>query len=184
MSSVKYAFLILLLLLLGACGEIVDDLTPSDNDQRPTIEAGTTGWEVTQMTPPFSVLDINGASVNLTSVLSGNKGAVLYFTMWCDVCGNDMMDILFNVIPVYSDDYNFFAVDYLSGSITDAKAAASNAGFLGSQFTILADLNQQLLSVHPPPMGTTVVIDSLGVIRMNELYKDGARLRSALSTSP
>jgi peroxiredoxin len=182
MSSVKYGIL-LLFFLLGACGEMADDLTPSGKDQRPTFAAGTVGWGVGQNAPPFSTPDINNTTVDLAAALSGKKGAVLYFTMWCSICDGHMMDTVDNVMPDFAD-VGFFAVDYLTGSVTQAKEAASNAGYLNSGFTILADLNRQLARDYNATMGTTIVIDSSGVVRMNEDYKDGARLRIALAELP
>ena len=182
MSSVKYGCLLLLLLLLTACGEIADDLTPSGTDQRPTVAAGTTGWAVGQIAPPFSLLDINGTNVDLTLALAGKKGAVLYFTMWCPICNGDMSDLL-NVMPDFST-VRFFAVDYISGSVAAAQSMANSEGFINSDFTILADVNQQLLHNFNATMATTIVIDSSGVIRMNEEYKGDARLREVLSGLP
>lgn len=183
MSSAKFFGLLLVLLLLGACGEIADDLTPSDRDQRPILAAGTTGWGVGQNAPPFSLPDIDGTNVDLTTALAGKKGAVLYFTMWCSTCDGHMMDTLDYVMP-NAPDVRFFAVDYLAGSVALAREAASNAGYLNSGFTILADVNRQLTDDYAATMGTTIVIDSSGVIRMNEDYQYGARLREVLSGLP
>ena len=183
MSSVKHGCLVLILLLLTACGDITDDLNPSGADQRPTVEAGTTGWNVGQNAPPFLVTDINNASVDLSTALAGKKGVVLYFTMWCPICDSHMSHAVSNVIPAFPD-VRFFAVDYLTASVAQAKEAASNAGYLDSGFTILADVNQQLADDYAGTMGTTVVIDSSGVIRMNEDYRDGSRLQTTLSGLP
>lgn len=183
MSSAKYYALLLVLLLLTACGEIADDLTPSGKDQRPTVAAGTTGWGVGQKVPPFSLAAIDGTDVDLTAALAGKKGAVLYFTMWCSTCDGHMMDTVTYVMPNFPD-VRFFAVDYLAASVALAKEAASNAGYLNSGFTILADANRQLEHDAAPTMGMTIVIDSTGVIRMNEDYKDGSRLRTVLSSLP
>lgn len=183
MSSVKYGCLFLILLFITACGEISDDLNPSNRDQRPTIEAGTTGWDVGQNAPPFSLMDINNASIDLPTALAGKKGTVLYFTMWCPICDGHMSHAVRNVIPTFPD-VRFFAVDYLTASVAQAKEAASNAGYLNSGFIILADVNQQLAHDYAGTMGTTVVIDSNGVIRMNEDYRDGSRLQSTLSGLP
>jgi peroxiredoxin len=183
MSSVKYGCLVLLLLLITACGDIADDLNPSSSDQRQTVEAGTTGWDVGQNAPPFSLMDINNASIDLPTALAGKKGTVLYFTMWCPICDGHMSHAVRNVIPSFPD-VRFFAVDYLTASVAQAKEAASNAGYLNSGFIILADINQQLAHDYAGTMGTTVVIDSNGVIRMNEDYRDGSRLQSTLSGLP
>lgn len=183
MSSVKYYGLLLILLLLSACGEIADDLTPSSRDLRPTFAAGTTGWGVGQNAPPFALADINSSNVDLATALAGKKGAVIYFTMWCPICDGHMSHAVSYVMPAFPD-VRFFAVDYLAGSITGAKEAASNAGYLNSGFTILADVNQLLMHDYSATMGTTIVIDSSGVIRMNEDYRNGAALQTVLSGLP
>ena len=183
MSSVKSGCLFLILLLITACGDITDDLNPSNADQRPTLEEGTTGREVGQNAPPFLVMDINNTSVDLPTALEGKKAAVLYFTMWCPICDGHMSHAVTRVIPAFPD-VRFLAVDYLTASVAQAKEAASNAGFLNSGFTILADVNQQLARDYAGTMGTTVVIDSSGVIRMNEDYRDGSRLQATLSGLP
>jgi peroxiredoxin len=183
MSSVKYGCLLVLLLFFTACGDITDDLNPSSSDQRPTIEAGTTGRDVGQNAPPFLVTDINNVSVDLPVALDGKKGVVLYFTMWCPICDAHMSHAVRNVIPSFPD-VRFFAIDYLTASVAQAKEAASNAGYLNSGFTIVADINHQLAHDYAGTMGTTVVIDSSGVIRMNEDYRDGARLQTILSALP
>lgn len=183
MSSVKFSCLFLLLLLLSACGEIADDLTPSNTDQRPTFETGTTGGGVGQNAPPFTIMDINNTIIDLPTALAGKRGIVLYFTMWCPVCDGHMSHALAYVMPNFPD-VRFFAVDYLAGSVLLAKEAASNAGYLNSGFTILADVNRQLARDYNATMGTTIVIDSSGVVRMNEDYRNGVRLQTVLSALP
>lgn len=183
MPIVKYGCLLLVLFLCTACGEIIDDLAPSGQDQRPPVVAGTSGWGVGQNAPPFSLAAIDGTNVDLTTALAGKKGTVLYFTMWCSTCDVHMMDMVGNVMP-NSPDVRFFAVDYLAATAALAKEAASNAGYLNSGFIILADVTRQLEHEAAPTMGMTIVIDSSGVIRMNEDYKDGSRLRAVLSGLP
>ncbi|HEY5973165.1 MAG TPA: redoxin domain-containing protein, partial [Geobacteraceae bacterium] len=82
-SAKKYCWLLLLLCGLSACG---DNLFPSGEDKRPTVQPGTTGPAVGQNAPAFTVSDTAGASVTLASALAGKKGIVLYFTMWCPIC--------------------------------------------------------------------------------------------------
>lgn len=183
MSSAKFYGLLLILFLCTACGEIVDDLTPSGKDQRPIVEEGTTGWSVGQQVPPFTLTDINGAEVELAAALADKQGAVFYFTMWCSTCDGHMLDTVTHVMPNFPD-VRFFAVDYLAASAALAKEAASNAGYLNSGFIILADVSRQLERDAAPTMGMTIVVDSSGVIRMNEDYKDGSRLRAVLSSLP
>jgi hypothetical protein len=75
----------------------------------------------------------------------------------------------------------FYAVDYVSGTVADARNAEISNGYDGSGFTVLADTQQTVLSLYQATMGTTVVIDRTGVVRMNEDYKDGSRLQTVLS---
>jgi len=79
---------------------------------------------------------------------------------------------------------NFFLVDYVSGSISGADSSASANGYAGGVFTTLADTNHALTNTFQGTMGTTVVIDSSGIIRMNEDYQDGTNLRSTLVALP
>jgi hypothetical protein len=41
-----------------------------------------------------------------------------------------------------------------------------------------------MLHGYQATMGTTVVIDSTGIIRMNEDYRDGSQLRTVLAGLP
>jgi peroxiredoxin len=174
---------LILLLSLAACGDMSDDLFPSGTDKRPPVSAGTTGPAVGQNAPDFAVSDTNGNVVTLASALATRKGVVLYFTMWCPICDSHMSDMLRNVIPSFPD-VGFFAVDYVSGSVDDARSSAVANGYAGTAFTILADINQSMLHGYQATMGTTVVIDSTGIIRMNEDYRDGSQLRTVLAGLP
>ena len=86
-------------------------------------------------------------------------------------------------MPLYPQ-VRFFLVDYVSGSVADARNAQISNGYAGPEFTVLADTNQAILNAYSATMGTTVVIDSSGTIRMNEDYKDGVRLLDALAALP
>jgi hypothetical protein len=81
-------------------------------------------------------------------------------------------------------DVSFFAVDYVSGSVADARAAELNSGLSGAGFRVLADTHQAVTNAYLGTMGVTVVIDKTGVIRMNEDFKDGSRLIAALAALP
>jgi hypothetical protein len=93
-----------------------------------------------------------------------------------------MNDIRSALIPHYPN-VRFFAVDYVSGSVADAGGSAAATGFSGSDFTVLADTHQTALTLYRATMGTTVVIDSNGYIRMTEGYKF-SRLQTALAGLP
>jgi hypothetical protein len=46
---------------------------------------------------------------------------------------------------------------------------------------VLSDTAQTVLGLYNGTMGTTVVIDHDGIVRMNEDYKNGAKLASILA---
>jgi peroxiredoxin len=168
------------LLLLAACG---DNLFPSGEDKRPQVELGTTGSSVGQKGPEFTALDSAGNAVTLSSALAAKKGVVLYFTMWCPICDSHMSHMLETTIPSFPD-VGFFAVDYVSGSVADAANSAASNGFAGTGFSILADFDHTVQQGYQGTMGTTVVIDKTGTVRMNEDYRDGSRLQAVLAGLP
>jgi peroxiredoxin len=180
MCFAKVALLGIVLALLGGCG---DNLIPSGDDRRPPVQSGSVGSEVGQNAPGFSVSDTGGATVTLPSALAAaNKGVVLYFTMWCPSCDLQTSQLQ-AVIPSFPG-VGFYLVDYVSGSVAEAGAAALANGYTGVGFITLADTGHQLLNGLRGTMGTTVVIDAAGVIRLNEDYRDGARLKAVLAALP
>lgn len=166
--------------VLSGCG---DNLAPSGEDQRPTVQAGSTGASVGQKAADFSVSDTNGNTVSLASALAARKGAVFYFTMWCPICDTHMSSIRSGIAPSFPS-VGFYLVDYVSGSVSDASGAASANGYAGGIFTTLADTNHTLLNNFQGTMGTTVVVDNAGLIRMNEDFRDGTRLQATLAGLP
>jgi peroxiredoxin len=185
MPFVKPCCSLVLLLLLTSCGAVTDDLAPSGADKRPSVQTGTSGPAVGQSAPDFTLPDTLGHSVTLSSELtiSTLRGAVLYFTMWCPICDSHMSHMLSATIPRFPT-VRFFAVDYVSGAVTDARNAEVADGFADSAFTVLADVHQTVLGSFQATMGTTVVIDKAGIIRMSEDYKDGSRLEAVLEGLP
>ena len=186
-SVKKVPLLLLLVLLLAGCGGMTDDLSPSGSDKRPVEVPGTTGPGVGQNFPDFTLTDTLGNSVTLSTVLSSVtpsvQGVVIYFTMWCPICDMHMSSMRFSVMPIYPS-VRFFLVDYVSGSVADARNAQLQNGYGDSGFTVLADTQQTVLGLYRATMGTTVVIDGSGIIRMNEDYKDGTRLLATLAALP
>ncbi len=174
---------LLILASLSACGNITDDWAPSGSDQRPSVPAGTTGSAVGQNAPDFSVLDTNGNTVTLASALASRRGIVLYFTMWCPTCDSHMSHMLNSTVPVFPD-VGFFAVDYVSGTVAEARDAQISNGYAGTALAVLADTDHFLLQSYQGTMGTTVVIDRAGIVRMNEDYRDGSRLQAILAALP
>jgi peroxiredoxin len=173
--------LLLVMLSLAACSN--SDLSPSGEDRRPGVDAGTTGSAVGQKAPDFIVPDTNGGAVTLTSALAGKKAMVMYFTMWCPICDSHMSLMQSATIPS-NPNVRFFAVDYVSGSIAEAKSAEVANGFAGTGFTVLVDVSHTLLQSYQATMGTTIVIDSGGLVKMNEDFGSGARLQAVLTSIP
>lgn len=183
MSSVNRLSCLILLLTLFGCGEMTDDLLPSGKDMRVTALANSIGPSVGQKAPDFSLLSTDGTAVSLTNALASRKGIVLYFTMWCPACDVHMTHIIGSTMPQFPL-VGFYAVDYVSGSLQEAKDAELSNGFSGSGMTVLADIDRAVLSGYTATMSTAVVIDAQGVVRMNEDYKDGTRLSAVLSGLP
>jgi peroxiredoxin len=164
---------------------MMDDIAPSGSDKRPVVQCGVTGPDVCQFAPDFTLSDTLGNMVALSSVVTspGVRGTAIYFTMWCPVCDIHMSNMRSSVAPQYPD-VRFILVDYVSGSVANARSVELSSGYAGSGLTVLVDTDHAVLDLYHATMGTTVVIDSAGVVRLNEDYKDGSRLRSALSALP
>ncbi len=158
-----------LLLVLLSCGT---DLAPSATDKHMSD----------QHAPDFTLSDTLGNTVTLSSVLSApsTSGVVMYFTMWCPTCTTDM-DLMRDWIMPNFPHVRFFAVDYVSATVAQARDAEVSNGFDGSGFIVLADTDLAVSNLYNAGMATTVVIDRNGVIRMNELYKSD-KLQSVLGT--
>ena len=173
---------LLLLILIAGCGGMVDDLNPSGSDKRPTVAAGTSGTQVGQTAPDLAIVDSLGNTRTLSSELAAlapGNAVVLYFTMWCPICDSHQSHMLSSVIPAFPGS-KYFLVDYVSGSVGGTRQAEVSNGYSGSLFTALADTDMSVLNLFNATMSTTVVIDSSGVVRMNEDYKDGSRLMETL----
>jgi peroxiredoxin len=185
MDSANLRSLLLILCMLAGCGNMTNDLYPSDSNKVPPVQPGTIGPAVGQNAPDFMLPDTLGNSITLSSVVTttGVQGTVLYFTMWCPVCDSHMSHMMNATIPGFPA-VRFFAVDYVSGSVAEARTAEASAGYAGTAFTVLADMQQAVLNLYQATMGTTVLIDRNGVIQMNEDYKDGTRLQTALTALP
>jgi peroxiredoxin len=182
MHSVKMHTFVLFVLLAG-CGNMMDDLSPSGHSKVPAVQSGTTGPYVGQNAPDFTLSDTLGNNITLTSVYPTTKGVVLYFTMWCPICDTHLEQLRDAIIPSFPS-LRYFAVDYVSGNVVNAQNTAVQNGFGGAPFTVLVDTNQGVYKSYKANMGTTVVIDAAGAIRMNEDYKDGVRLQSILASFP
>lgn len=183
MFSVKLIMQIVLLgisLGLAGCDGVTDDLLPSGDDKRPDVVEGSPGTRVGQLAPDFSLFDTLGNSHGLYDELDqlDVSGVVLYFTMWCTACNAEANHMRINVMPNFPN-VSFFLVDFVSGSITDSRAAQELNALTGIE--TLVDKNQQVSNSFNASMGTTVVVDSAGkIVRMNELYKDSVKLTETL----
>ena len=179
--TVVRAMAIFVLLLVAGCQEIGDDLTPSGADRRPDVVAGSMGTQVDQQSPDFVVQDTLGISYALSTEVATADAVVLYFTMWCPICDSHASHMRSATIPDFPQ-VRFFLVDYVTGSITASRSAQLSNGYAGS--TVLVDVDQSLFDLYQASMGTTVVIDSAGIVKMNEDYKDGVKLRAVLESLP
>ncbi len=169
------------LLTVAGCEGLTDDLTPSGDDERPAVDAGTIGIQVGQQSPDFSMLDTLGNSRGLYDELSRARGVVLYFNMWCPICDAHASHMRAQVMPDFPD-VSFFLVDYVTGSVANSRAAQLSNGYASME--VLVDADQFVFNLYEASMGTTIVIDSAGIVMMNEDYKDGVKLAEVLSTLP
>ncbi len=173
---------------LAGCDGMTDDLKPSSDDNRPAVEAGTIGTQVEQQSPDFSVLDTLGSSRGLYDELTTANGVVLYFTMWCPICFEHMDHMREHVIPDFPA-VKFFLVDYVSGSVSYSRSTQVNYGYtdietLVDYYENEGDTRKFLEMMYEGTMGTTIVIDSVGIVHMNEDYKDGVKLIETLQALP
>ncbi len=185
MGSANSILLALLLTVSAGCGNMTDDLIPSGSDKRPVVTPGTTGPFPGQIAPDFTVPDMFGTAVTLSSVITATnvQGAVFYFTMWCPICWDHMDNIVNVQIPQFPA-VKFYAVDYVNDTLAQVQQSAINSGYSGTPLTILADTQNTVEHLYQGTMGITVVVDRNGIVRMNEDYKDGTRLHSALLGLP
>jgi peroxiredoxin len=182
MASGNIRVFLFIIALLAGCGNMMDDLKPSGNDERPVVQPGTTGPAVGQNAPNFSLPDTLGNEFTLAAVIPTTSAVVLYFAMqWCPVCEGHVDDLRLSVIPSFPD-VRFYVVDYTCASVDEARSWQIAIGYEGAGFTVLADTQHAVLDMYQATMGTTVVIDKNGVILMNEDYKDGTRLQSILAS--
>jgi len=167
-------------LLLAGCGGTFDDLFPSSTD-RSGGEAGTTGPAVGQTAPEFTLPITTGGEATLSGILATHRAAVLYFVMWCPICDAHMSHMFEYDIPAFPD-VAFVAIDYVSGSVEQARQSQVDAGWGGDAFLVLADVGAPVETFYSRPMGV-VVIDGEQVVRMNEEF-DGTRLHALLEGLP
>ena len=183
MSFARILLSLLIVAAVAGCGDIAGDLFPSGTDKRPALDAGATGPGVGQRAPEFSLPDTRGSAVTLAGALGAARGVVLYFTMWCPACDIHMRRMREVDVPAHAG-VRFLVVDYVSATVEDARRAEIANGYAGSGFTVLADTAQSARHAYAATMGTTVVVDAAGVVRMSEDYRDGFRLGQVLGALP
>lgn len=167
-------------LLLAGCAGTMDDLFPSSTDHSGGA-AGTTGPAVGQDAPEFTLPVTSGGEATLSGILATHRAAVLYFVMWCPICDAHLSHMLQYDIPAFPD-VAFVAIDYVSGSVAQARQSQLDAGWGGDAFLVLADVGARVEGFYSRPMGV-VVIDRTQVVRMNEEF-DGTRLAALLEALP
>ena len=180
MSYVRL-LLILSIFALTACQDVSDDLKPSNNDQRPEVEVGSSGSQPNQTAPDFTSNDTQSNAVTLSDELALNDAVVLYFTMWCPICDSHMGHIRSHIIPNYPN-VRILVIDYVTGSISASRSAQLSNGY--TNLTVLVDDDHFLYDTYNGGMGITVVIDNDGTVLMNEDYKNGTKLQSILDSLP
>ena len=186
MGFAKWRGLLLcfLMILVAGCNGTGDDLNPSDSDNRPAEQPGTTGNAVGQNGPDFTLADTLGNNITLSAVFPTAPAVVIYFSMeWCPICEVHLDSIRSAMIPSFPKVL-FYVVDYTGGSVGAVLNWAQSSGYADGGWTVLADTSQNVLDLYQATMGTTVVIDKSGVVQMNEDYKDGTRLQEILTTLP
>jgi len=184
-AKLRALLLCLCMVLIAGCNGTGDDLNPSgDNNITPTVQQPgqplSIGSAVGQAGPDFTLSDTADNKVTLSKVLT-TSGVVIYFAMeWCPICEVHLDSLRASVVPNFPN-VHFYVVDYTGGSVAGANNWAQSSGYAGGGWTVLADINQSVLELYQATMGTTVVIDQSGVVKMNEDYKDGERLQNVLT---
>ncbi len=182
----RWLAIVLLCAGLGACGDLVDDLDPPGDDSRTEIIPGSSGGMPGQIAADFTISDSLMSGFRLSDHLEGGSApadvVMLYFTMWCPICLSHSDHIYNTVIPRFETRGRviYGLVDYVSGTVAATRATEIANGYGGSDFTTLADTGQSLLNQFNASMGTVVLIDSDGVVLLNEDYRNGSALIEVL----
>jgi len=168
----RFSFLLLLALSLMGCQE---DLMPSGKDKRPSVVPGSIGHLPTQKVADFTLPSTSGGNLSLSQLvnLDGSNATpvdavVIYFTMWCSTCDTHTYSISSTVMPAYAGVKNvrYLLIDYVSGSVS--AVPAFDAATYG--YDLLVDTDNAVKQQLDGSMGTTVIIDSQGIIHMNQTY--------------
>ena len=182
MSFARRLLMTVALVLLAGCDNMLDDLAPSGEDKRPEVVLGSVGPRVGQIAPDFTLDDTLYTPHTLSTELASARAVVLYFNMWCPICDTHANLMRQYIVPDFPD-VRFFLVDYVSGSVPLSRSNQIASGY--TDFTVLVPTSDSFTKLYQATMGTTVVIDANGqIVRMNEDFLDGNKLRATLEALP
>lgn len=168
--NLKDIALLICILVITGCQE---DLIPS-NDPIESSQATREGEMITD----FSFMLSDGSTSSINERLSTHDAVVLYFTMWCPVCDGHMSYIRNQIKPQY-DNVDFIFVDYVSGSVSEALGIQQSSGY--TDFSVIADINNDIETYFNGTMATTIIIDKNFVVRLNGLFKTGNEISDTLN---
>jgi len=170
------------LVLLAGCDNMLDDLAPSGEDKRPDVVLGSVGPQAGQIAPDFTLDDTLYTPHTLSTELGSARAVVLYFNMWCPICDTHANHMRQHIVPDFPN-VRFFLVDYVSGTVPLSRSNQIASGY--TDFTVLVPSSDSFTKLYQATMGTTVVIGADGqVVRMNEDFLDGNKLRAILEALP
>lgn len=173
---------LLFAIFLQACN---NNLIPSSEDLRTSVQPGSTGNKPTQVLADFTLKDIDGIDRSLSEFLdNGSKASdavVIYFTMWCSSCLAHSDHLSNSIIPNYMDKGNvtYILIDYVSQDVTVSEATAQANGLATGDFVILVDdgsVRKQLEG----NMAIILVVGSDGTVYMNHTFGSDEQLEQAL----
>ncbi len=171
-------FAVVVLLLMAGCQ---DNMNPSGEDKRPPVQTGIIGNQVGQIAPDFTAESTINSAHTLSSEWQTHDAVVLYFTMWCPICDEHMSHLRATYLSNYPN-VQFLLVDYVNGSVSSARSAQLASGY--GAMTVLVDIDKTIERLYDGTMGTTIVVDSGGIVRMNQSYSDGSKLGQVLGELP
>jgi peroxiredoxin len=125
----------------------------------------------------FELATTEGELLQLSDLLDAHAAVVIYFTMWCPVCDAHMSDLRSRIVPQFPE-LAFVLVDYVSGSLAQARQAQLSNGY--ADMLVVADPDHRLTTLFSGTMGTTVIIGAGFRLLFNEDYRNGSRLQSVL----
>lgn len=128
--------------------------------------------------PDVTLKNLEGKSVALSSITSGNKKTIISFwASWCKPCKLEL-DAIAEIYEEWQEDYD---VELVAITIDNARGLAKVPGIVASQdwpFTILSDPNQELQhALNFQTIPQTFVVDKQGnIIYSHNGYTPGDEL--------